>query len=77
MTRFETLLLRQMKLVIDIGLITREEALEIADELEGQAYDVASAAVKEWLLTNGADTLKAIICETVESRIDDRKAMTS
>jgi hypothetical protein len=70
--RFEAALLRKMKLIIDIGLITREEALDVANELEAQAQAVASAAVKEWLVANGEDALKTIICDLVEANVVDR-----
>jgi hypothetical protein len=72
MTRFEAVLIRRMKIVIDIGLITREEALDVANELEAQAQAVASAAVKEWLVANGEDALKTIICDLVEANVIDR-----
>jgi hypothetical protein len=71
--RFETALLRQLKIVIDIGLITREDALDVANELEGQAQAVASAAVKEWLVANGEDVLKTIICDLVEATVINRE----
>ena len=63
--KFEASILRQLKPFIDRGLISREQGLDIADDLWDQAKAVAFAAVDQWFAINGKSALNTIIQEVM------------
>jgi hypothetical protein len=63
---FEAAILGMLKPLIDRGSISREEALDISDELFKAAKAVATTAVKRWLDVGGRDVLSAAIASAIE-----------